>query len=146
MQEELFVNESILNGGTLVGLMGFGMMWMIFTLTIITVIVVSIIASWKIFTKAGKPGWASLIPFYNIYVLLQIANMPGWWLLAFFIPILSLVASIMLAVNLAHAFGKSTAYGVVLLWLLNSIGMLILAFGDAKYQGEAQVPVTKAIA
>lgn len=146
MQEELFTNEPMLNGGTLVGLMGFGMMWMIFTLTVITIIVVSIIASWKIFTKAGKPGWASLIPFYNIYVLLQIANMPGWWLLAFFIPILSLVASIMLAVNLAHAFGKSTVYGIVLLWLFNSIGMLILAFGDAKYQGEAQVPVAKATA
>lgn len=144
MQEELFINEPMLDAGTSAGLMGFGMMWMVF---IFAIIIISIIASWKIFTKAGKPGWASLIPFYNIYVLLQIAHMPGWWLLAFFIPILNLVASIMLAVNLAHAFGKSTAYGIVLLWLFNGIGMLMLAFGDAKYQGEgSQVAVAKTTA
>lgn len=114
MQEELFINEPMLDAGTSAGLMGFGMMWMVF---IFAIIIISIIASWKIFTKAGKPGWASLIPFYNIYVLLQIAHMPGWWLLAFFIPILNLVASIM------------------------------LAFGDAKYQGEgSQVAVAKTTA
>ena len=98
------------------------------------VIVVFVVASWKIFEKAGKPGWHSIIPFYNMYQMFLIAGLSGWWFLAMFVPFLNIVAYVLLGVNLAHAFGKSTAWGVFLLVIFGGIGHLILGFGSAKYQ------------
>lgn len=94
----------------------------------------SIIACWKVFTKAGKPGWASIIPFYNVYVLLKIAGRPGWWLLLFLIPIVNVIVHIVVSIDVAKAFQKSAAFGVIGLWLFSTIGLLILGFGDAKYK------------
>ena len=107
--------------------MGIGMMivWLAF--------VVLIIASmWKVFTKAGQPGWAAIIPIYNLYVMLKIAGKPGWWLLLFLIPFVNFVIAIMVSIAIAHRFGKSTAFGVGLA-LLGFIFYPILAFGDAQY-------------
>jgi hypothetical protein len=101
----------------------------------VTLWVVSVIALWKVFEKAGEPGWKAIIPFYNWYVLFQIAGRNGLWFLALFIPIVGLVVSIMLAIDLAKHFGKSTLFGVVGLWLFSIIGLFILGFGDAKYVG-----------
>lgn len=97
--------------------------------------VLSIVALWKVFEKAGEPGWKALIPFYNWYVLFQIAGRNGWWFLALFVPIVGLIVSIMLAVDLAKHFGKSTTFGVVALWLFSLIGLFMLGYGDAKYVG-----------
>ena len=99
----------------------------------------SIVACWKVFTKAGKPGWASIIPFYNIYVLLTIVGKPGWWLLLFFIPLVNLVIGIIVAIELAKCFGKGGGFAVGLI-LLPFIFMLILAFGSAKYVPPAPAP------
>lgn len=94
-----------------------------------------IVVYWKIFTKAGKPGWAALIPIYNIVVLLEILKMPLWWLAMFFVPCLNLVAAIMIALRLAKAFGKDTMFGVGII-LLGIVFLPLLAFGDATYQPE----------
>jgi len=96
--------------------------------------VISLVASWKIFVKAGQPGWAVLIPIYNIFVLLEIVGRPTWWLLLMLIPFVNIIASIILTFDLAASFGKGTGFGFGLLFL-SFIFMLILAFGDARYVG-----------
>ena len=62
-----------------------------------------IVVMWKVFTKAGQPGWGSLIPIYNIYLMLLIAGKPGWWLILFFVPIANIVVSILVIVGMAAA-------------------------------------------
>ncbi len=96
--------------------------------------VITIIANWKVFTKAGKPGWTSLIPFYNMYQLFEVAGMNGWMFLLLLIPFVNFIIIIMLNINLAKAFGKDTGFAIGLI-LFNPIFMLILAFSDATYIG-----------
>lgn len=98
--------------------------------------IISLIASWKIYVKAGQPGWAVLVPIYNIYVLLEIVGRPWWWLLLLIIPGVNFVIAIILTFDLAASFGKSTGFGFGLLFL-SFIFTLILAFGDAQYTGPA---------
>jgi ABC-type sulfate transport system permease subunit len=96
--------------------------------------IILIIAQWKIFSKAGKPGWAAIIPIYNLWVLLEIVDRPGWWILLMLIPGVNLVIGIIITLDLAKAFGKGTGFAIGLI-LLPFIFMLILGFGDAQYQG-----------
>lgn len=98
----------------------------------LAVMVFMIAAMWKIFTKAGKPGWASIIPIYNIIVLIQIAGKPIWWFVLFFIPIANLIAMILITVGLARAFGKGGGFAAGMI-LLPIIFYPILAFGSATY-------------
>lgn len=104
-------------------------------LVILAIAVVVIVGMWKVFAKAGQPGWACLIPIYNLYILLKIAGKPGWWILLFCIPLVNLVVSILVAIEVAKAFGQSAAWGVILLFLLGGIGYLILGFGNYRYIG-----------
>ena len=107
----------------------------------IAITVIMVVALWKIFTKAGKPGWASIIPIYNAYVMLQIAGKPGWWLLLMFIPIVNIVIAIMMIAGISSNFGKSIGFTVGLI-LLPIIFYPMLAFGNAGYQQiETAVPV-----
>lgn len=96
--------------------------------------IILIIAMWKVFDKAGKPGWAAIIPFYNTYILFEVAGMNGWMFLLMLIPIVNVIILIMMYINLAKAFGKSGGFAVGLIFL-NFIFMLILGFGSAKYIG-----------
>jgi len=98
--------------------------------------IVMIAAMWKVFTKAGKPGWASIIPIYNVIVLLNIAGKPAWWIVLFLIPIVSLVMAILMYVGLANRFGKGGGFAVGLVFL-GPIFFAILGFGSAQYQGGA---------
>lgn len=102
----------------------------------VALVVVMIAAMWKVFTKAGKPGWAALIPIYNMIVLLEIAGRPGWWVLLYFIPLANIIFSIIAHIDLARSFGKGTGFGVGLA-LLGWIFYPILGFGDARYGGPA---------
>lgn len=98
-------------------------------------ILVAIIAGfWKVFVKAGKPGWAAIIPIYNAIVLLEIAGKPLWWIILFFIPIVNIVVAVLVGISVAKNFGKSDAFGIGL-GLLGFIFFPILGFGDAQYQG-----------
>jgi hypothetical protein len=106
-------------------------------LIVMLIFAVLMIASmWRVFTKAGEPGWAAIIPIYNIIVLLKIAGKPAWWFILFIIPIVSLIISILVSLSVAKNFGKGTGFGIGL-WLLSFIFYPILAFGDAKYQPQA---------
>ncbi|ATC65659.1 signal peptidase I [Nibricoccus aquaticus] len=99
----------------------------------LAIIVLVIAGFWKVFVKAGHPGWAAIVPIYNVYILLKIAGKPGWWLLLFFIPIVSLVIAILVSIDVAKAFGKGAGFGVGLA-LLGFVFYPILGFGDAEYQ------------
>jgi hypothetical protein len=99
---------------------------------LMAILVFFIACQWKIYSKAGKPGWACLVPIYNIVVLLEIVKKPIWWILLMMIPIVNFVIMIIVTVELAKAFGKSGGYAAGLL-LLPIIFYPMLAFGDAKY-------------
>jgi len=101
--------------------------------------IIFIIAEWKIFTKAGKPGWAVLIPIYNIIVFLQIIGKPVWWLILFLIPIVNIIFMIWAINMLSKSFGYGVGFTLGLLFL-SPIFILILGFGDAKYVGPAGMP------
>lgn len=98
------------------------------------IVIALIYSCWKVFEKAGQPGWAAIIPFYNFYIMLKIANKPGWWLILMFIPLVNFVVAILVCIALAEAFGKSAGFGLGLAFL-GFIFMPLLAFGDATYQG-----------
>lgn len=107
---------------------GMFLMWLAVTLFFI-------VCMWKLFTKAGRPGWASLIPIYNGVVLFQIAGKPGWWVILMFIPVVNLVIAIMALIGLAQNFGRGAGTAIGLL-LLPIVFYPILAFGSARYQGQ----------
>ena len=96
--------------------------------------VLAIIAMWKIFQKAGEEGWKAIIPFYNAYTLVKIADGNGIKFLLLLVPIVNIVYTIMLYVRLAKAFGKSTGFAVGLIFFA-PIFMLILGFDSSQYQG-----------
>ena len=96
--------------------------------------VLMIISQWKLFTKAGEPGWAAIVPLYNTYVLFKISWGNGWFFLLLLIPIVNLVILIITYVKLASVFGKSGGFAVGLIFL-NLIFSVILAFGNAQYIG-----------
>ena len=102
----------------------------------IAIILLLIISQWKIFTKANKPGWASLIPIYNGLVLLQIIGKPWWWLLLFLIPFVNLIFAIWVTNLLSKSFGKDEGFTIGLI-LLPIIFLPILGLGSAKYSGPA---------
>jgi hypothetical protein len=108
----------------------------------IAVVVLEIAALWKVFVKAGQPGWAAIIPIWNLYILLKVIGRPPWWLLLFLVGvivpfvgwILLLVLGVIIALDLAKSFAKSTGFAVGL-FLLNFIFVPILGFGEARYVG-----------
>lgn len=103
------------------------------TLFAIVIGVLTIIALWKIFTKAGEHGWASIVPLYNAYVQFRIAGFNPWMFLLLLIPLVNIVLVIMVALRLGKAFGKSTVWSIFLMILLPTIGYLMLGFGSATY-------------
>ena len=96
--------------------------------------ILMIAAWWKIFTKAGQPGWACIIPIYNLYVWCKIVGRPWWWILLMLIPFVNFIIAIILIIDLAKSFGKGVGFGIGLL-LLPFIFFPILGFGSAQYQG-----------
>lgn len=90
-------------------------------------------AMWAVFKKAGRPGWAAIIPIYNTYITIKIAGKSGWWLLGFFVPFINIVAVIYIFYNLAKVFGKGVGY-MLLLIFLPIIGWPMLGWGSAKYK------------
>lgn len=95
-----------------------------------------IAVGWKIFTKAGKPGWAAIVPIYNIVVLIEIIGRPLWWIVLFLIPFVNVIVGLVASVDLAKSFGKGSGFGIGL-FLLGFIFAPILAFSSARYEGPA---------
>ena len=91
---------------------------------------------WKVFSKAGQPGWAAFVPIYNVVVLMQIVGRPGWWFFLFCIPFVNAIVGIIVILDLAKSYGKDNAFAAGLI-ILGPIFLPILAFGSAEYQGPA---------
>lgn len=102
----------------------------------VALIALMIASMWKIFTKAGKPGWACIIPIYNIIVLLDIVGKPWWWLLLMLIPIVNFVLLIWVYNLLSKSFGHGVGFTLGIIFL-GIIFIPILAFGESKYVGPA---------
>jgi hypothetical protein len=116
--------QSQSNGGGLGGV--------VFGIAELGIMVLVIAGLWKVFVKAGHPGWAAIIPIYNVYILLKIAGRPGWWLILFLIPLVNLAIGIVVSIDIAKRFGKGVGFGIGLA-LLGIIFYPILGFGDAVY-------------
>lgn len=101
---------------------------------IIIITVIMVIAHWKIFEKAGKPGWAAIIPIYNIIVLLEIIGKPIWWIFLMIFPCTSFIFVIWATNLLSKSFGQSEGFTVGLL-LLGVVFYPVLAFGNYQYLG-----------
>ena len=95
--------------------------------------ILMIISNWKIYKKAGEHGWASIVPVYNIVVLLEICDLPLWYIVLFMIPIVNIYAIFKTYIELAHKFGKSTGFGVLTVFF-SIICLPILAFGKSEYK------------
>ena len=106
---------------------------MVFAILFVLVFTLMISSLWRIFEKAGRPGWESLIPIYNIYRLVKIGGQSGTFMLFFLIPIVSTIASIVLSIRIAERFGKSEGFGLGL-FFLPLIFWPILGLGDSEYQ------------
>lgn len=92
---------------------------------------------WKVFAKAGEPGWAAIVPIYNMYCLCRVAGRPGWWTALMFVPFVNFVMFAIVSIDVAKAFGKSAGFGVGL-WLLGFVFYPILAFGSAEFRGSGE--------
>jgi hypothetical protein len=103
-----------------------------FMLLALFITLVAIIGMWKTFKKAGQPGWSALIPIYNLHVMDKIAEKPGWWLLLWMIPIVNVVPTFVVPIEIARRFGKGTGFGLGLV-LLSPVFFLILGFGQSTY-------------
>ena len=116
-----------------VGIIGalFGGVFMLIWLAIIAVMIASL---WKLFAKAGQPGWAAIVPIYNVIVLLTIVGRPIWWIVLFCIPFVNFIAMIIVFIDLARSFGKDIGFAIGMI-LLGFIFLPMLGFGDAQYAG-----------
>lgn len=121
-------------------LAGVGAMFIIIYLA---VVVITIAGMWKTFEKAGKPGWAAIIPIYNTYIMIEIVGKPTIWLLWCLLPCINIVFSIWVINLMSKSFGKEEGFTVGMI-LLPFIFWPILGFGSSKYLGpsaaEAQNP------
>lgn len=108
----------------------------LFLIFFLVFVIVPIAGMWKVFTKAGKPGWAAIIPIYNLIVLLQITDNPLWYIVGFIIPLVNVVVGIKVINDLSKTFGKGIGYTVGM-FFLPFIFVPLLGFGDAQYQGRS---------
>lgn len=110
-------------------------MWLLY----LAVAAVVVIGMWKAFVKAKKPGWAAIIPIYNIIVILEMVGRPVWWVVLFLVPCVNIVMSFIVMIDVAKSFAQSAGFGVGLA-LLGPIFWPILGFGKAQYVGPAVPP------
>ncbi|GAC1455988.1 MAG: hypothetical protein PVSMB4_16340 [Ktedonobacterales bacterium] len=106
------------------------------TVISIAIAIFYIAATWQVYAKAGKPGWAAIIPIYNTIVLLQIAGRPVWWFLLLLIPLVNIVFLIIVLNDLSKSFGHGVGFTLGLIFL-GFIFLPVLAFGGSKYVGPA---------
>ena len=106
----------------------------VFWICYFVVIILLIASIWKVFSKAGQPGWAAIIPIFNLYVMCKVAGRPGWWLILMLIPFVNLIILIIVNIDIAKRFGKGVGFAVGMI-LLPFIFWPILGFGSAQYQG-----------
>ena len=106
--------------------------------TLVSLVIAGLVIAggWKVFAKAGQPGWAFIIPIYNVIVLLRIVGRPLWWIVLLLIPFVNFIVAILVYIDLAKSFGKGVGFALGLIFL-GPIFIAILGFGSAQYVGPA---------
>ena len=107
----------------------------IFGLLVWLLVILLFVSLWRVFKKAGKPGWGSIIPFYNILLWLEIAGKPAWWIILLFIPLVNIIVAVIVNISIAENFGKSAAFGGFGLTFLGFIFYPLLASSEVTYVG-----------
>ena len=102
----------------------------------VAIAVLYIASYWAIFSKAGQPGWAAIIPIYSTFVLLRVCGRPAWWFILLLIPFVDIVIALIIVFDLAKAFGRGIGFGFGLL-LLSIFFYPILGFGSSRFVGRA---------
>jgi uncharacterized membrane protein YhaH (DUF805 family) len=120
------------NGG------GGGGVGIVLLIVYLAVLVAVVAGMWKAFEKAGEPGWAAIIPIYNLYVMIKISDNPWWWLLLFLVPLLNIVAHFKISIDVAEQFGQGLGFGLGLA-ILGVVFWPLLGFGDYDYRDSAAV-------
>ena len=105
-----------------------------FVVLMFAIEIIVIVSMWKLYAKAGKPGWASIVPVYNLLVFFQIIGKPWWWLFLFIIPILNFIWIIWAWNLMAKSFGKPAGYTVGIIFL-GFIFIPMLGLGSSQYIG-----------
>ncbi len=108
----------------------------VYYVVFLAVMIVSLVGLWKVFVKAGKPGWGAIVPFYNTYCLFEMSFGTGWLFLLILVPCVGQVMMIIMWIKLAQAFGKGAGFGIGILFL-PFIFLPMLGFGDAQFIGSA---------
>ncbi|MBI3494473.1 DUF805 domain-containing protein [Candidatus Saccharibacteria bacterium] len=138
MQDYTYTSTSSASSGA-----GYGEFMVFMVVFVVAYLVFSFILS-KVFAKAGKPAWAAFVPIYNGWVMFEMGGKPGWWILAGLIPfvggLVSFVLYLIVSLEIAKRFGKSSLFGVFGLWLFSLIGYTMLAFDSSTYQGGSATP------
>jgi len=109
-----------------------GVLWFLY----IAAIVAFIAGLWMVFTKAGEDGWKSIIPIWNVLILLKIVGREWWWIILMLIPIVGFIVWIIVALDLAKSYGRGTGFGIGLI-IFPYIWTIILGFGSDTYKGPA---------
>jgi hypothetical protein len=117
----------------------FGAFLMVFLVFGLAMAILMITSMWKVFEKAGKPGWAAIVPIYNTIVLLEIAGRPIWWIFLMLIPLANIVVIFLVYMDIAKSFGKDAGFAVGMFFLA-FVFFPILGFGSARYLGPAAAP------
>ena len=107
----------------------------------IAIFMLVVAGMWRVFSKAGRPGWYALVPIYNSIVLAEIVGRPGWVGLLNLVPFLNIYINVIIALDVAKSFGKDTTFGVLTIFF-PFVTYPILGFGSAKYQGPSAVGKT----
>jgi hypothetical protein len=117
-------------GGVPDGAAALGLGMLLFNLLVVVGVLVGM---WKVFVKANKPGWAALVPIYNLLVLAEVGGKPSWWAILLFVPLVNLIVFVVICMGVAKNFGKNELYGIGLA-LLGFIFFPLLGFGNARYR------------
>lgn len=119
-------------------------MMIIISVVSLVLSILMIVSLWKLFEKANKEGWKSIIPVLNILVLLEISGLKPWNIVFFFIPIVNFVYIFKTFIGLAKKFQKNAGFGVMTTFF-PFIGIPILAFSKCEYglneEKEAEVSI-----
>lgn len=126
--------------------LGLGVFFFVFILWIAVYVLFALSIN-KLLTKANHPNpWAGWVPIYNTWTLCEIAGRPGWWALVGLLSVIPfinfiawiavLVVQIFVSIDLSKSFGKDSVFAILLI-LLPVVGLPLLGFGDAQYQGAA---------
>jgi hypothetical protein len=113
-----------------------GIFGLLFSCVGLLLVIAVIAGMWMIFQKAGEAGWKSIIPIYNIYVMLEIVGRPGWWVLLYFIPVVGFIVWIVMMIDLAKSFDHGIGFAIGLMFL-PVIFYPVLGFSDMQYYGPA---------